>query len=104
MKLLRLTVPAMLAGTLFILALAVASASTTIPSGTKIRAVLAQGVDSTTLRTGAEFKFYVDDPAQPALANAKIHGHVIDVEPPAGIKRARIGFVLDYIVFHKGTR
>ena len=97
-------VPALVAGTLFFACAALAGASTTIHSGTKILCVIASGVDSSAVRVGSDFKLVVDDPNQPALKGAIVHGHVTDVSPPAGLNRARIGFHLDYIHFHDGTR
>jgi hypothetical protein len=76
----------------------------TIPSGTKILCVLGKGVNSATVTVGTDFKLRVDDPAQPGLAGAAIHGHVTDVAAPAGMTRARIGFILDYIQFKNGAR
>jgi hypothetical protein len=83
--------------------LTVAQAAT-IPSGTKVLCVLGQGVSTATLTVGTDFKLRVDDPAQPGLAGAAIHGHVTDVAAPGGMTRARIGFILDYIQFKNGTR
>ncbi len=76
----------------------------TIAAGTKLQSVLAEGVDSATLKPGADFKLRIDDPSQPSLAGAAIHGHVTDVGAPSGLDRARIGFVLDYIRFKNGQR
>jgi hypothetical protein len=76
----------------------------TIPSGTKILCVLGQGVNSATLKVGTDFKLRIDDPAQPSLTGAAIHGHVTDVAGPGGMTRARIGFMLDYIQFKSGSR
>lgn len=90
-----------------IVALASASAvwaTTTVPSGTKIVCVLGQAVNSATLKAGSDFTLRVDDPSQPALAGAVVHGHVTDVTAPAGLTRARIGFMLDYIRFKNGYR
>ena len=75
-----------------------------IPAGTKIRCVLGQGVDSRTVTVGTDFKLEIDDPSQPALAGAAIAGHITDVAGPAGLTRARIGFVFDYIRFNDRKR
>jgi hypothetical protein len=75
-----------------------------IPAGTKIRCALAQGVDSRTLKVGTDFKLVIDDPSQPALQGAAVHGHVTDVAGPGGLDRARIGFIFDYIKFGDKTR
>ncbi|MGA8535748.1 MAG: hypothetical protein WB615_16695 [Candidatus Tumulicola sp.] len=83
--------------------LAIAQAAT-IPSGTKIACVLGQGVNSATLKVGTNFKLHIDDPSQPGLTGAAIHGHVTDVAGPGGMTRARIGFILDYLQFKNGTR
>jgi hypothetical protein len=99
----RRAAAALIGGAALLATFAIAQAAT-VPSGTKILCVLAQGVDSSTLKVGADFKLRVDDPAQPALAGATIHGHVTDVAGPGGMARARIGFVLDYIHFKNGTR
>jgi hypothetical protein len=80
--------------------LAVALKTQTLPAGTKIQCVLAEGVNSATLRVGTDFDLRIDDPAHPELADSSIRGHVVDVAQPAGLNRARIGFVLDYISLH----
>jgi hypothetical protein len=87
----------------FVVTLAIAQAAT-ISSGTKILCVLGQGVNSATLKVGTDFKLRIDDPTQPDLAGAAIHGHVTDVAAPGGMTRARIGFILDYIQYKNGTR
>jgi hypothetical protein len=89
---------------LFIVTMPIAQAATTIPRGTDVRCVLAQAVNSATLRVGSSFELRVDDPNQPALAGAAIHGTVTDVAGPGGLTRARIGFTLLYIRFANGTR
>jgi hypothetical protein len=94
------------------LALAVAPASatstltttTTIKAGTKLLCVLGGPVDSANVHVGDTFKLLIDDPSQPALTGAAIHGRVTDVAAPAGLTRARIGFILDYLTFRNGTR
>ena len=83
---------------------AVTTTKPVIPSGTKFRAVLHKGIDSRTLTEGTNFVLHVDEPTQPALDGATIHGHITDVAQPGGIDRARIGFVFDYIKFQDGTR
>jgi hypothetical protein len=83
--------------------LAIAQAAT-IPSGTKVLCVLGQGVNSATVKVGTDFKLRIDDPAQPYLIGAAIHGHITDVAAPGGMTRARIGFMLDYIQFKNGSR
>lgn len=85
-------------------AVAVTTSSRTIPVGTKIRCVIAQNVDSRTTAVGAGFLLRVDDPAQPALDGAWIKGHVIDVQQPGGLDRARIGFILSNVRFKDGSR
>lgn len=97
-------VAGVLAGIAVLGAATAVAASTTIPSGTTIACVLGQAVNSATLKTGSNFTLRVDDPSQPALAGAAIHGHVTDVAAPAGMTRARIGFMLDYIRFKNGNR
>ena len=93
-----------LAGIAAFAAASAVAAATTIPNGTPIVCVLGQGVNSATLKTGSDFTLRIDDPSQPALAGAAIHGHVTDVVAPAGLTRARIGFMLDYIRFKNGNR
>jgi hypothetical protein len=89
----------------FVLALgAIGSAATTIPAGTKILCVLKHGIKSTTAMVGNDFSLVVDDPAQPALEGASVHGSVTDVGRSGGTARARIGFILTYIKFRNGTR
>jgi hypothetical protein len=104
MKMLRRIVPAVLLAGLAFAMSGAANAAGTIRASTKIQCVLAAGVDSSTLKVGTDFKLRVDDPSQPALAGATIHGHVTDVNGPAGLTRAAIGFVIDYIHFKNGTR
>ncbi len=82
----------------------VVARAATIPSGTKVLCVLGKGLNSSTLKVGTDFKLHVDDPAQPGLTGAAIHGHVTDVAGPGGMTRARIGFILDYIQFKNGAR
>lgn len=94
----------MLTGIVVLAAATAVAASTTIRSGTSIACVLGQAVNSATLKSGSDFTLRVDDPSQPALAGAAIHGHVTDVAAPAGLTRARIGFMLDYIRFKNGSR
>ena len=86
------------------LSLSVAAASTTISSGTSIRCVLKHGIKSTAATVGSDFSLVVDDPSQPALQGAAIHGTITDVAGPGGTTRARIGFILSYIKFGNGTR
>jgi hypothetical protein len=81
-----------------------AAQAATIANGTKVLCVLGQGVNSATLKVGTDFKLHVDDPTQPNLTGATIHGHVTDVAGPGGLTRARIGFILDYIRFKDGSR
>jgi len=83
---------------------AVTNVSRTIPAGTKLRCVLAQNADSRTLTVGTSFVLQVDDPTQPALDGAAIHGDVTDVAQPRGLDRARIGFILTNIHFKDGKK
>jgi hypothetical protein len=80
------------------------TASTTIKAGTKLQCVLGGPVNSANVNVGDTFKLLIDDPSQPTLTGAAIHGRVTDVAAPAGLTRARIGFVLDYLTFRNGTR
>jgi hypothetical protein len=77
---------------------------TTITAGTKLQCVLGGGVNSANVHVGDTFKLLIDDPSQPSLTGAAIHGRVTDVAAPAGLTRARIGFILDYLTFRNGTR
>jgi hypothetical protein len=104
MKLIGFPAAALAAAALTLPAVNVAGASTTIPSGTNIRCVLKHGIKSTTAVDGSDFSLVVDDPAQPALEGAAIHGTITDVAGPGGTTRARIGFILSYIKFGNGTR
>jgi len=85
-------------------ALAVTNAAHKVPAWTKIRVVLAKGVDSRTIKVGDDFKLEVDDPNLPALQGAAIVGHVIDVAGPGGLSRARVGFIFDYMLYPNGQR
>lgn len=78
--------------------------SSTITAGTKLQCVLGAAVNSANLHVGDTFKLLIDDPSQPALTGAAIHGRITDVAAPAGLTRARIGFVLDYLKLRSGTR
>lgn len=75
----------------------------TIPAGTTIHAALAQNVDSRTLTVGTSFELLIDEPTQPAIDGATIHGNITDVAQP-GIDRARIGFILTNIHFKNGKK
>jgi len=76
----------------------------TLPSGTQVVTILHQGIDSEAVTPGTNFSLLVQDPSQPSLAGAKIVGHVTSVTQPAGVTRARIAFLIDYIHFANGTR
>ena len=108
MTMLRFAMPAVFAGIAVFLTTSSASAVTTttrtIPSGTTFTAVLHKGIDSSTLTTGSNFVLHIDEPTQPAIDRATIHGHVTDVSGPSGVDRAHIGFVFDYIKFQNGSR
>jgi hypothetical protein len=87
-----------------ILALSTAAFADTIANGTKILAVTHKGIDSATVTPGTDFKLHIDDPSQPALAGAVIVGHVTGVAGPAGLTRASISFIFDYIQFKSGKK
>jgi hypothetical protein len=89
---------------LAILALGVSASSATIPNGTTIRTVLHKGINSATLTPGTDFELHVDDPSQPLLDGAIVFGHVTDVTGPAGLTRASISFLFDYIRFRNGQK
>lgn len=76
----------------------------TITNGTKITCIIHKGIDSTTLQQGADFKLHVDDLSEPDLAGAVIVGHVTNVTGAAGMTRASVAFVFDYILFKNGTK
>jgi hypothetical protein len=80
------------------------TASTTIKAGTKLQCVLGGPVNSANVSVGDTFKLLIDDPSQPSLTGAAIHGRITDVAAPAGLTRARIGFILDYLTYRNGTR
>lgn len=89
--------------------MAPADATTLVPGqtlkvGTKINCVLDENVNSQTLKAGTDFKLRVNDPSYPALEGAEVHGHVTDVTQPAGLDRARIAFLFDYIHLRNGTK
>ena len=75
----------------------------TIPAGTTIHAALGQAVDSRTVTVGTSFQLLIDEPTQPAIDRASIHGHITEVSQP-GIDRASIGFILTNIVFANGKK
>lgn len=103
MKLIRMVALAV-AAALALSAANGADAATTIPSGTKILCVLKHGINSATITVGSDFSLIVDDPSQPALQGAAIHGTITDVAGPGGATRARIGFIVSFIKFGNGTR
>ncbi|MEO7201412.1 MAG: hypothetical protein ABI431_01905 [Candidatus Tumulicola sp.] len=80
------------------------TAGSTITAGTKLQCVLGGAVNSANLHVGDTFKLLIDDSSQPGLTGAAIHGRITDVAAPAGLTRARIGFILDYLTFRSGTR
>ena len=86
------------------LALGAVALAGTIPNGSKFVAVTHKGINSATLTPGADFKLHVDDPSQPALAGALVVGHVTGVTGPAGMSRASISFIFDYIQFSNGKK
>lgn len=61
-------------------------------------------VDSSTAQAGDTFTLEVNDPSQPALAGARIRGHITHVSPPRGLQRAEIAFLFDSIRFAGGSR
>jgi hypothetical protein len=86
-----------------------ADATTLVPSqtfktGTKIACVLDEHLDSSKLSYGTAFKLRVVDTSHPALVGAEIHGFITDVEPPAGLNRARVGFFLTSIHLPNGHK
>ena len=76
----------------------------TLKAGTKIACVLQTGVDSRTTQSGDTFTLHVDDPSQPALAGARIKGHVTRVNGPFGMQPAEIAFLFDSITFANGAK
>jgi hypothetical protein len=76
----------------------------TLKTGTKIACVLQTGVDSRTTQSGDTFTLHVDDPSQPALAGARIKGHVTRVNGPFGMQPAEIAFLFDSITFANGAK
>lgn len=87
-----------------ILSLGVAAYAATVSNGSKILTVTHKGINSATVTPGTDFKLHIDDPSQPSLAGAIVVGHVTDVAGPAGLTRASISFVFDYIQFKNGKK
>jgi hypothetical protein len=85
-------------------ALGAIALAATIPNGATIRTVTHKGINSATLTPGTDFKLHVDDPSQPALTGALVVGHVTGVAGPAGLTRASISFVFDYIKLSNGKK
>lgn len=78
--------------------------SQTFKAGTKIACVLDEHLDSSKLSYGANFKLRVVDTSHPALVGSEIHGYITDVQQPAGLNRARIGFFLTTIHLPNGSK
>ncbi|HEX8806727.1 MAG TPA: hypothetical protein VF741_07245 [Candidatus Aquilonibacter sp.] len=76
----------------------------TLRSGTRIACVMQTAVDSRTAQAGETFDLHVNDPSQPELAGARIRGHITNVYPPRGLRRAEIAFLFDSIRFASGAR
>ncbi len=100
---------AVFAALVAVAALAPAGATTLTPSqtfkaGTKIACVLDEAINSTTLKSGTDFKLKVVDTSHPALMNSEIHGVVTEVDQPSGTNRARIAFLLTSIHLPNGSK
>jgi hypothetical protein len=76
----------------------------TLKAGTKIACVLQTPIDSRTAQQGDSFTLEVNDPSQPALAGARIKGHVTHVYSPHGLQPAEIAFLFDSITFASGAK
>ena len=78
--------------------------SQTFKTGTKIACVLEKQLDSSKLAYGDAFKLRVVDTSHPALVGSEIHGYITDVQQPAGLNRARVGFFLTSIHLSNGSK
>ncbi len=87
-----------------VLAVTTLSQPTTLKAGTKIECVLQSTVDSRTAKAGDTFTLHVNDPSHPALAGARIKGHVTRVNGPFGMQPAEIAFLFDSITFASGAK
>jgi hypothetical protein len=76
----------------------------TLKGGTKIACIMQSAVDSRTARAGDTFTLRVNDPSEPALAGARIKGHVTHVNGPFGMQPAEIAFLFDSITFAGGAK
>lgn len=76
----------------------------TLRSGTRIACVMQTAVDSSKAQAGDTFTLDVNDPSQPALAGARIRGHITHVNGPFGMQPAEIAFLFDSIRFASGAR
>jgi len=76
--------------------------SQTFRTGTKIACVLEESINSAQLTVGSEFKLKVVDTSHTVLVGSVIRGFVTDVSQPAGLNRARIGFLLYTIKLPNG--
>jgi hypothetical protein len=87
-----------------VLAVTTLTQPVTLKSGTKIAVVMQTAIDSRTAQAGDTFTVAVDDPSEPALAGARIKGHVTRVYSPHGFQRAEIAFLFDSITFASGAK
>lgn len=87
-----------------VLAVTTLSVPVTLKAGTKIACVLQTAVDSRTTQSGATFILHVNDPSLPALAGARIKGHVTRVSGAFGMQPAEIAFLFDSITFASGAK
>jgi hypothetical protein len=76
----------------------------TLKAGTKIAVVMQSAIDSRTSQSGDTFTLRVNDPSEPALAGARIKGHITRVNGPFGMQPAEIAFLFDSITFASGAK
>lgn len=93
----------------FAASLALAQATTFVPSqtfkaGTRFQCVLEEHLDSSKLAYGDKFRLRVVDTSFPALHGAYIVGWITDVKQPKGTDRARVGFFLTTIHLANGKK
>jgi hypothetical protein len=88
----------------FVLGVTTLTQPITLRSGTRIACVMQTAVDSATAQAGDTFTLDVNDPSQPALAGARIRGHITSAHGPRGIHPAEIAFLFDSIRFASGAR
>jgi hypothetical protein len=78
--------------------------SQTFKSGTRIKCVLEEHMDSSKLAYGDKFRLRIVDISYPALHGSYIVGWITDVHQPKGTDRARVAFYLTTLHLPNGEK